>query len=111
MAGAGMEFGNHTISHPVLPDLTDDEVLHEVRSAREIIRSRTGLDASDFAYPFGKSEPRVEALVSRSGSVSACTTRIGPVRAGARVHALNRVNICSEVASNVPLFAGRLIYM
>jgi peptidoglycan/xylan/chitin deacetylase (PgdA/CDA1 family) len=111
MAQAGMQLGNHTLSHPVLPDLPDDEILHQIRCAREVIRLRTGVDAADFAYPFGKFEPRVEALVSRSGSVSACTTHIGPVRAGARIHALNRVNICSEVSSNVPMFAARLIYI
>jgi peptidoglycan/xylan/chitin deacetylase (PgdA/CDA1 family) len=111
MAEAGMHIGNHTLTHPTLPDLPDDEIVRQVRSAREVIRLRTGLDAVDFAYPFGKFEPRVEALVSDCGPASACTTRIGPVRAGARVYALNRVNICSEVASNEPLFAGRLIYL
>jgi peptidoglycan/xylan/chitin deacetylase (PgdA/CDA1 family) len=106
-----MRFGNHTLSHPIMPNLADEEIVREVRSAREIIRARTGLDAAHFAYPFGKFESRVEELVRGCDTASACTTRIGPVRAGARVHALNRVNICSEVASNAPLFAGRLNYI
>jgi peptidoglycan/xylan/chitin deacetylase (PgdA/CDA1 family) len=111
MAEAGMQFGNHTVSHAALPDLPDNEILHQVRCARDVIRLRTGIDAVDFAYPFGKFDSRVEALISDCGPASACTTIIGPVRAGARVHALNRINICSEVASNQPLFAGRLLYI
>jgi peptidoglycan/xylan/chitin deacetylase (PgdA/CDA1 family) len=111
VAEAGMQIGNHTLSHPVLPNLPDDEILDQILSAREVIRLRTGIEATDFAYPFGRCEPRVEELVRASGTASACTTLIGPVRADARVHALNRVNICSEVAANKPLFAGRLLYI
>jgi hypothetical protein len=109
MADCGIEFGTHTSSHPVLPDLTDVEVTEEVRRAMSELERQTRATGRDFAYPFGKHDARVARLVRGAGCTSACTTRQGFVRPGADVFALNRVNISSEVASTQPLFAGRLL--
>lgn len=111
MATSGIEFGNHTVTHPVLLDLTDAAVGEEVDLATKELRLQTGTGTVNFAYPFGKHDPRVEKLVRDSGCASACTTKLGAVRTGDNVYALNRINVSSEVASNEPLFAGRLLCM
>ncbi|MFH2001549.1 MAG: polysaccharide deacetylase family protein, partial [Planctomycetota bacterium] len=54
MAGQGISFGCHTLSHPILSSLTRDEARHEISGARRLIREKAGIDAGTFAYPWGR---------------------------------------------------------
>ena len=47
-----MQFGSHTLTHPRLPTLTDDELAQELLESRRRLQARLGrCDA--LAYPFG----------------------------------------------------------
>jgi len=109
MAAAGIEFGNHTVSHAVLPQLADRQVVEEISNAGAKICSEVDCSERYLAYPYGKHDRRVMELARGLGVHAACTTTIGHVRAGDDLMALNRVNISSEVACNEVLFAGRLL--
>jgi peptidoglycan/xylan/chitin deacetylase (PgdA/CDA1 family) len=54
MRQAGMQIGAHTVSHPILARLTDDEAREEILASKnaleQILAERVGL----FAYPNGK---------------------------------------------------------
>jgi len=54
MAASGIEFGSHTVSHPILTQLTHEELERELRDSREIIRRETGQPVDVIAYPIGK---------------------------------------------------------
>jgi len=109
MAAAGIEFGNHTVSHAVLPKLVDRQVVEEISNAGDKVCSEVDCSERYLAYPYGKHDRRVMDLARGLGVRAACTTKIGHVRAGDDLMALNRVNISSEVACNEVLFAGRLL--
>jgi peptidoglycan/xylan/chitin deacetylase (PgdA/CDA1 family) len=67
MAVAG-QLGNHTMSHPHLPQLPDAQVRAEVLDAREVIRAATGHDTRPFfRFPFGDFSTRTLELVNRLG--------------------------------------------
>lgn len=109
MADFGVEFGNHTQSHSILPELSDEELSGEVLRAAAGIKSILGTDVSAFAYPYGKYDERVRNCVESLGQSSASTTRFGLVESGADPFALNRINICSDIAGRKPLFAARIL--
>lgn len=48
-----VEFGNHTLTHPVLSSLSDDWQRAEIAGGYEQIKRLTGRPPSSFAYPFG----------------------------------------------------------
>jgi peptidoglycan/xylan/chitin deacetylase (PgdA/CDA1 family) len=109
MASQGIEFGNHTDSHPNLTELGVDDLRREFVGAAGRIRQLAGGVPEHFAYPYGKYDQRVRDEVQALGARSACTTRLGLVQGDSDPYALNRVNMCSPVAGREPLFAARIL--
>ena len=54
MLQGGIEFASHTVSHPILSQLDDSALLHELGASRDAIRRETGHDVPVIAYPIGK---------------------------------------------------------
>lgn len=50
----GFEIGGHTINHPILKELPEDEARNEIQACRNWIQSVTGASAISFAYPNGR---------------------------------------------------------
>lgn len=59
MADAGQEIGSHTVTHPELPNLTDEELIAELRGSKEFLQDITGQPVLSIAYPFGEVDERV----------------------------------------------------
>ncbi len=57
--------GAHTVSHPDLPDLSQEEVLRELVDSRDWLREQTGQAVEYFAYPRGLFGNRDRELVSQ----------------------------------------------
>ena len=66
MAEAGIEFGSHTLTHPHLPELSDEELAHELGESRARIHDRLG-SCDSIAYPFGDWDARVAAAAAAAG--------------------------------------------
>lgn len=109
MSRHGISFASHTVSHPVLPDLTDDEACREIGHSVAEIREALGHEPRYLAYPYGKFDRRIVELAKQEMIQGACTTRIGPVRTADDPHVLARINISSDVAGHEALFAARLL--
>jgi peptidoglycan/xylan/chitin deacetylase (PgdA/CDA1 family) len=80
MDRAGISFGSHTMSHPVVSRLTQLELETELLESAQIIEKRLGRPVQSFAFPFGKREdcgglPR--ELLLRAGYRCAVTTELG----------------------------------
>ena len=54
MAAAGMGIGAHTVTHPVLANLSAEEQLFEVLESRLIIEREIGRPVTAFSYPVGR---------------------------------------------------------
>ena len=75
LSEAGMEIGCHTITHPYLTRVKNDEPLRrEILGARKLIEERVGVPVTTFAYPFGQYNERVAAMVRDAGFTSARST-------------------------------------
>jgi peptidoglycan/xylan/chitin deacetylase (PgdA/CDA1 family) len=66
MQGAGHEIGGHTLHHTHLTALSDADARHEVCADRTRLRDH-GLTATDFAYPYGLVDARIERIVAACG--------------------------------------------
>lgn len=83
---AGMEIGAHTVSHPILTQVSNARARAEIADCRarlqDIIQARVGL----FAYPNGKPgadfEERHAAMLRSQGFEAAVTSAWGAARAG-----------------------------
>lgn len=53
MSEAGIEFGSHTVSHPILSRLDDAELRRELVESRSCLEQRLGRPATVLAYPVG----------------------------------------------------------
>lgn len=70
MASAGIEFGSHTVSHPTLTMLDDDELDRELHESRMKIRQETGQSVEVIGYPVGNAyafDERVVRAAKRCG--------------------------------------------
>lgn len=85
-AADGVTIGAHTVSHPLLPAIEDEEAEREIRESRSILESALDAPVVHFSYPNpggGEHEnARVRALVARAGFRTATTSQSGMVTSG-----------------------------
>jgi peptidoglycan/xylan/chitin deacetylase (PgdA/CDA1 family) len=80
LMGLGVTIGAHTVSHPILSRLTDEEARVEVFDSRRMIEAACGRAPRAFAYPNGRPEdysPAIQTLVREAGFTCAVTTTFG----------------------------------
>lgn len=63
IAAAGHELGNHSWSHPFLPDLTPDELREQIDRTAEAVARVTGEAPTRFRPPYGALSPEVLAAL------------------------------------------------
>ena len=96
MASAGVEFGSHTVNHPILSTLDAADVEREVRQSRERIEAELKKPCDVFAYPNGSAADfteRDKRALERAGyraAFSLCGRLNGP---DADLFQIDRVNI------------------
>ncbi len=72
-----IEFGSHTVSHPILPLCTDAEAADEIVRSRSEVEELSGSACYHFSYPNGDYTEREIRLAREAGYVSARTTEVG----------------------------------
>ena len=65
--GNEVDFGVHTVSHPVLPLLGDDELAAEIRNCHAELRERLPRVLPVLAIPFGLFDARTARLARQAG--------------------------------------------
>ena len=64
---AGWEIGNHTRTHPILPETPGAEAEDEIRVSHEALVRELGAPPVGFAYPNGDCDDRIVGLVRAAG--------------------------------------------
>lgn len=93
MRDLGMEIGNHTTTHPHLPDLSLDDAVSEILTCQVAISSRLGIRSRTLAYPYGAVSDATIRAARMSGIVAAFTTAEGQHASWAERLALPRINV------------------
>jgi hypothetical protein len=91
----------HTVNHPVLSLISEEEVVREAVASRSIIADRLGRVPRHFAYPYGDETaagPREFRLIREAGFETATTTRKGVLFSdhSDHLHALPRVSLSGD---------------
>ncbi|HET7104704.1 MAG TPA: polysaccharide deacetylase family protein [Terracidiphilus sp.] len=73
----GVEFGSHTLTHPFLPSVSDEQLRREVADSRSRLQDLLGAPVRAFAYPSGGVDRRVRSAVAEAGYGAAFTTLPG----------------------------------
>jgi peptidoglycan-N-acetylglucosamine deacetylase len=70
----GMEIASHTRTHPVLTELSREQVLHELVASKKILEDISGEPVVSLAYPKGKFNSTIHPWVAAAGYKLARTT-------------------------------------
>jgi peptidoglycan/xylan/chitin deacetylase (PgdA/CDA1 family) len=73
----GFAFGSHTCSHQKLPQLSPDQVEHELRDSKSLIERQTKTDRLPLAYPYGMTTDQIAARAASHGYACAFTSHRG----------------------------------
>lgn len=64
---ASFEVASHTVSHPRLIELADEEVRRQVAEDKEKLEQLSGRPVTGFAYPFGEYDERIKGILRETG--------------------------------------------
>ena len=78
LAGDGIAIGSHTVSHPHLPRLADDELARELRDSKARVEEEMGRPCPTLAYPYGDHDARVRAAARAAGYERAYALKARP---------------------------------
>ena len=87
----GVDFGGHTVNHPVLVHEDEATVRRELSSCKQIIEEKLRQRVRAFAYPNGNWNPRVRELVKEAGYDCAFTTEPGWHARSADLYSIRRI--------------------
>jgi peptidoglycan/xylan/chitin deacetylase (PgdA/CDA1 family) len=91
---AGMEIGGHTVNHPILAVLDEQQARAEIVGGKQRLEEITGAPVTLFAYPNGKPGrdygPRDVELVRQAGFAAALSTTAGAAGRGSDLFQLPR---------------------
>lgn len=83
--------GSHTLFHPILTELTGEQLEYEVVESRRILEAKLDRPVETFAYPNGDLNPQVLDCVRRTYR-AAVTVEEGQVAPGSDPHLLPRIS-------------------
>ena len=110
MSAQNVEFGAHTVTHPILSKLSRRQVKQEIRISKEIIEANLKIPVKHFAYPVGRREDftdGVKKVLRDAGFECAVTTIFGSNDAQQDLFELRRATPWDH---DIDSFALRLSY-
>lgn len=96
MAGNGIEFGSHTLTHRSLPGVSESELKAEVEGSRREIERVTGLAPRAFSYPYSHVDQRARRALREGGYQCAFAVNGGPFHANRDPWEIRRVNVTAS---------------
>jgi len=105
MASSGISFGGHTVTHPILSRMPEEDVRRELAESKKRIEEETQSPVTLLAYPVGRRvdySPAVLGLARELGYTAAVTTTVGVNARGDDPFLLKRIK---PLGSDVPSFA------
>jgi peptidoglycan/xylan/chitin deacetylase (PgdA/CDA1 family) len=104
LAQAGISFGSHTVNHPELANLSEQDIRRELRDSRAEIEQQLGQPATSFACPYAFPQANrlfaatLRDLLMQTGYSCCVTTELGRVKAFDDPYRMKRLpaNSCDD---------------
>jgi peptidoglycan/xylan/chitin deacetylase (PgdA/CDA1 family) len=109
MAGQGIAFGGHSVSHRLLTTIAREDAAREAAESRAAIAASLGRPATTFAYPNGSFDDGVVEAVRGAAYQLAFAVTPGPVGPDVDRFAVPRINMHEDMTSHHPLFLARVL--
>ena len=93
MKKSGFDFGGHTHTHPLLPQISCEAAQEEIHRAKKLLEEWTGETSTLFAYPNGAYGKEHFRILDALGYEAALSVRPGANRPGTLRFALRRTEI------------------
>jgi peptidoglycan/xylan/chitin deacetylase (PgdA/CDA1 family) len=77
LAGQGHEIASHSVTHPLLTEVTDPVLATELGGSKQLLETIAGRPVTGLAYPYGEYDARVIAAAERAGYTSARSVEEG----------------------------------
>lgn len=91
MFNAGMEFGSHTLTHPLLLNYPREKMFNELGYSKRALEKTIGTDIACFSYPYGKCDDEAKKVVRKCEYQAACATKMGKVNLKDDIYSLKRI--------------------
>ena len=101
MSRQGIDFGDHTATHPVLPLEDEKSFESEIFESKEILEKELGKKVTSFAYPNGRYNEKVRRQIVEAGYKLAVTTEKHTNKFGEDLFVLGRTCLCEESTRGV----------
>lgn len=98
LAKQGVEFGAHGHTHRNLPELSQSDLIFEIKESRRILEEIAADKINYFCYPRGKYSKSIAAELERQGFRRAFTARTGIVSKESHPYFLPRVPLNDAVS-------------
>jgi peptidoglycan/xylan/chitin deacetylase (PgdA/CDA1 family) len=93
MFSSGMEFGSHTVSHPLLLNYPREKMFNEIGYSKRALEKIVGTEISCFSYPYGKFDDEAKKVVRKCEYQVACSAKMGKVNLRDDIYSLKRILI------------------
>lgn len=109
LTGEGLEFGAHSVSHPRLSELSEQEIRRELELSKQAVSDWSGRACRTLAYPYGDHDDRVCAIAETLFD-AAVVVGGGWWRPGDDLARIPRLAIHEDMSSTEPLFHDRITF-
>jgi peptidoglycan/xylan/chitin deacetylase (PgdA/CDA1 family) len=106
MSRNGIQFGAHTVNHPILARLRPDQAEQEISDSKRAIEAVLNTAVTSFAYPVGRSvdfTASTKAIVEEAGLSCGLTTIFGDNPPGTDLYEIRRIAPWNEDADSFEL--------
>ncbi len=94
----GVEVGSHSMTHPYLNDLTEEQLTHELLASKRELEQITGRQIDHFSCPGGRWDQRIAAKAAQAGYVSVATSRAHMNSSATNSFSLGRVAVLRDTS-------------
>lgn len=111
MAAGGLEFGSHTMTHPILSNVNTAQLEKEIAESKRVMERELGTEVVSFSYPVGGRTSFNEAVkdaVKKCGFRYAVSYREGVAKKSSDPYSLPRIHV--ETSHSINLFRANLMY-
>lgn len=96
---AGMEIGAHTLHHPRLSRLTEEQIREELAGSKQVLEENLHTEVPILCYPYGDFDGRVQRISREVGFTAALGIFEGVSVTHNDLYALRRVGISSRLGN------------
>jgi peptidoglycan/xylan/chitin deacetylase (PgdA/CDA1 family) len=93
MTSGGMSIQSHTMTHPFLKQLSDDEITRELRDSKLAIEGQLGAAVEYIALPNGSYGPSYKKIAQMTGYAGGCSSQIGYATRSSDRYLLRRIHV------------------